>query len=148
MDLKNIFRRKGYLEGGVIIRGFPAHKTYIVSVTTFRVPHASSPRPFDGKPPASEYREQVWVKDKNDPEDKPLRFHIGRSAGFYYLDVGVIAFIECGGKMYAQLEHFMPMTKACRITSGEVYQVDLVVDWPMMPVDELGSYGVMHPKTK
>lgn len=142
----DILRRKGRVAGEVTIRRLPLHETYSVNLTLFRVPDAVSPPPFGGEPPASEYTDEVSVKAATEPEEKQLQFNILKPPGFYYVDVGIIAFIKCKGKMYAQVEHFMPMARPCEIKCGGLHPVDLIVDWPMTPVDELGSYCVIHPK--
>ena len=143
-----MFNRKGALAGEVTLRGLPPHKAYSVSIAFFPVPSDSSPPPFGGEPPAEKYTDEASIKGAEDPEDKPLRFQLQRTAGFYYLDVGVIAFLERDGKMYAQVERFFPMTSPIRIEAGATRQIHLSVDWPDIPFDELGAYGTISPQRK
>src|SRR5258707_2847600 len=115
MGILDMFRRKGSVAGMVVLRGLPPHRMYSVSVTLFKVASAAAPPPFGGNPPTDQYRDVASVKEADEPDDKPLRFQVHRSAGFYYLAVGVIAYLERDGKMFAQVERFFPMTHPCQI---------------------------------
>ena len=148
MAIFDIFKQKGTLTGEVVLRGLPPHKMYSVSVTFFRVDSASSLAPFGGDPPAERWTDTVSVKEAKEPDDKPLRFSSARAAGCYYLGVGVIAFLERQGKMFAQVERFFPMTCPCEIPAGGEQQIQLAVSWPDIPFDELGSYGTIHPRKR
>src|SRR5882672_7231312 len=133
MAILDIFRKKGWVTGMVVVRGLPPHKMYSVSVTFFLVGSASTPPPFGGDPPADQYIDDESIKEANEPDDKPLRFRIQRPAGFYYLAVGVIAYLERDGKMFAQVERFFPMTSPCQIRPGVEQPVELAVTWPDIP---------------
>jgi hypothetical protein len=141
----DIFKKKGTLTGEVLLRGLPPHKMYSVAVTFFPVASASSPPPFDGDPPTDKWTDTASVKEAEEPDDKSLRFRFERVAGFYYLGVGVIAFLERGGKMFAQVERFFPMARPCQIQAGVEQQIQLAVAWPDIPFHELHSYGTVHP---
>jgi hypothetical protein len=64
------------------------------------------------------------------------------------LDVGVIAYIERDGKIYAQVEWFFPMAGPIRIEAGATRRAHSTVDWPDIPFDELGVYGTIYPQDK
>jgi hypothetical protein len=145
MAIFNIFKKKGTLTGEVLLRGLPPHKMYSVTVTFFPVSSAASPPPFDADPPADRWTDTVSVRETEEPDDKPLRFSFQRATGHYYLGVGVIAFLERGGKMFAQVERFFPMTRPCQIQAGVEQQVQLAVAWPDIPFDALRTYGTVHP---
>jgi len=145
MAIFDIFKKKGTLAGEVALRGLPLHKMYSVTVTFFPVASASSPPPFDGDPPADKWTDAASVKEAEEPDDKPLRFSFQRTTGHYYLGVGVIAFLERDGKMFAQVERFFPMTRPCEIQAGVEQQVQLTAAWPDIPFDELHTYGTVHP---
>jgi hypothetical protein len=146
MGIFDIFKSKGSVAGTITIGGLPPHKMYSASVTLFPVASASSPRPFDGDPPPEQWTDTESVKEAGEPDDKPLRFRIQRPSGFYYLGVGVIAYLEHDGRMLAQVERFFPMSQPCQIRSGADSRVDLAVVWPDIPLDELHSYGTIHPQ--
>jgi hypothetical protein len=146
MAIFDIFKKKGTLTGEIVLRGLPPHKMYSVTVTFFRVASPESPAPFVGDPPADRWTDTGSVKEAEEPDDKRLRFSFQRSAGHYYLGVGVIAFLEREGKMFAQVERFFPMTRPCEIRPGREQQIQLAVSWPDIPFDELHSYGTIQPK--
>ena len=148
MSLLNFFKRKGKIAGQVTIHGLPSHKFYSASLAFFPVASASSPPPFGGEPPANQYTDESPLKEAEDPEDKPLRFEFERPTGYYYLDVGVIAYLERNGKMFAQVEHFFPLNTPVRIEPDSTRQSDLSVSWPDIPFEELGTYGTIYPKNK
>jgi hypothetical protein len=148
MAIFDIFKKKGILTGDVLLYGLPPHKMYRVTLTFFPVGSASSPPPFDGNPPADKWTDTASVKETEEPDDKPLRFRCERTAGYYYLGVGVIAFLERGGKMFAQVERFFPMTQPCEIQGGREQQIQLKVSWPDIPFDEMGTYGTIHPSKR
>ena len=145
MAIFDIFKKKGWVAGNVVVRGLPPHKMYSVSATFFQVASLSSPPPFAGDPPPDQYIDDESVKEANEPDNKPLHFRVQRTAGFYYLAVGVIAYLERNGKVFAQVERFFPMTRACQIQPGVDLQIELAVSWPDIPFDELQSYGTVHP---
>ncbi|MGC3957593.1 MAG: hypothetical protein QM813_06420 [Verrucomicrobiota bacterium] len=146
MAIFDIFKKKGTLAGEVRLRGLPPHKMYSVTVTFFPVGSASSLPPFDGDPPTDKWTDTASVKEAEEPDDKPLRFRCERVTGYYYLGVGVIAFLERDGKMFAQVERFFPMSQPCEIRAGGEQQVQLAVSWPDIPLDELHTYGTVHPQ--
>ena len=118
---------------------------YSATVTFFPVASASSPPPFAGDPPTDKWTDTASIKEAEEPDDKPLRFSFQRAIGHYYLGVGVIAFLDRGGKIFAQVERFFPMTRPCEIQAGVEHQVQLSASWPDIPFDELQTYGAVHP---
>ena len=146
MSIFDVFKGKGTLTGEVVLHGLPPHKMYSVSVTFFAVTSAASPPPFNGDPPTDKWTDTSPIKKAEDPDSKPLRFSAQRTAGHYYLGVSVIAFIERGGKMFAQVERFFPLTRPCQVQAESEQQVQLAVSWPDIPFDELPTYGTVHPK--
>jgi hypothetical protein len=100
------------------------------------------------KPPGNAYRNLTWIKEREDPNNFPLKFSLTKPSGFYFVDVGVIAFREVDGKMYAQVEHFFPNEKPVEIVQNEETFIQLTVKWPDIPLGELGSYGIVYPSRK
>lgn len=146
MAIFDIFRGKGWLGGKVAIRGLPAHERFSVSVAFFRVGSASAQPPYGGNPPPEKYADGESIKEAEEPEDKPLEFRVQRPVGYYYVAVGIIAYLKREGKMYAQVERFFPMAKPCRIERGREATVALEVTWPDLPLEALGSYGTVRPR--
>jgi hypothetical protein len=118
MPIFDIFKREATLRGEVLLRDLPPHKMYCVSVTFFPVASANSPVPFDGDPPIDNWTNGVWVKETDEPDDKPLHFCVERTAGHYYLGISAIVFLDRNGEWFAQVERFLPMTSPCEIPAG------------------------------
>ena len=146
MGIFDMFKKKGPLTGNITVRGLPSHKMYSASVTLFPVDSASSPPPFDGDPPVDKWTDTESVKEADEPDDKPLRFQLQRVSGSYYLGVGVTVYLERKGRMLAQVERFFPMSRPCQIQPGVEQDVELIVVWPDIPLDELQSYGTIQPR--
>ena len=146
MGLLDIFRSKGTLVGDLALSDLPECKMLSVTVHLFAARSASDPLPYEGNPPPPAYRNEISVREAHDPIHKPLRFSVKKTAGFYHIDVGVIAYREANGRMYAQVEHFFPFERPCEITAGQTRAVQLRVRWPAIPLEELGVYGTIHPQ--
>ena len=146
MGLLDIFRSKGSLVGDLAISDLPECKMLSVNVHLFSARSASDPLPYNGNPPPSAYQNEISVREADDPIDKPLRFSVKKTAGFYHIDVGVIAYREANGTMYAQVEHFFPLERPCEIAAGQMRTVQLRVRWPAIPLEELGVYGTIYPQ--
>lgn len=142
MAILDLFNRKGTVAGTVVIHGLPAHETYSVSVTFFRVSAATSPAPDDD---LQAKRDTETVKAEAEPDDKPLNFRFQKPSGFYYISVGVIVYFRRDGKMFAQVERFYPMPRPCQLQAGGEQEVELAVTWPDIPFDELHYYGTVDP---
>ena len=143
----DFLKKKGAVNGVVVIHGLPTHEMYSVSLTAFKVASAESPPPFNGDPPIEEWENSDYsVKEAEEPDDKPLHFSFETSPGFYYFGVGVIAFISKNDKMFAQVERFFPMTQPIHIQVAASKPLELVASWPDIPFEELSSYGTMHPQ--
>jgi hypothetical protein len=141
------FRRKGRLSGTVAIHGLPECVGLSVTVNPFRVSHAAAPQPYGGAPPGSAYTDEISIREDQDPADKPLVFAVERPVGYYYLDVGVIAYREVHGKLYAHVEHFFPHPTPCEVVADGECVVQLSVHWPSTPIEELPRYGTMYPQS-
>ena len=147
MAFAGLFRKKGHVSGTVLVRGMPESEMFSVSLAFFRVEGASAAAPFDGQPPPDHYVDDAPVKEAEENQVMPFSFRFERPPRFYYLDVGVIAYLRRDGKMFAQVERFFPLSKPVEVRGGSVEcQVALVADWPTIPFDELGTYGVIKPR--
>lgn len=138
-------KRKGVLYGSVTIDGLPEIKMYSVSVSLFSAENEQSPLPYGGVPPSDKYTDTVYIKEADESLDKAIRFELDRKAGFYHLDVGVIAYIENGGKLYAQVEHFFPLECPVKVEPGVKVEINLRPVWPDTPFEDLGYYGTVSP---
>ena len=145
MALFDLFRQKGILSGTITVQGLPPHIYFKVSVAFFRVTSPTSPLPFGGKPPVDQYTDEVVVKAADAPENAPLTFKVERPTGFYFMDVCVMACVDREGKSIAQQERSFPLHTATEIKGGEEQTVALLVDWPSLPFEELGTCDLIRP---
>jgi len=76
----------------------------------------------------------------------PINFEISFKKGIYHVDIGVIVYIDGEEKMFAQLEHFFPLSEPISIIRGKNCSKDINVTWPDIPLENLGSYGTIKPQ--
>jgi hypothetical protein len=146
MGILDRFKRKGRLTGTIELHGLPANCGYSVSVSFVPVNGESSPPPSHDDSTTTANTEQIFVKEKEAPEQSPLTFNAHERVGFYYVDVGLIVYFEREGDMFAQVEHFIPMRAPCRIEVNQTTRLNLIVSWPNTPFEELHSYGTVYPQ--
>ena len=139
------------LEGNVTVSGLPPHRGLIVSLCFFRVAAATDPAPYGGDPPAEavtdchEVIKQVDLNRESSQATCHLPFAVERPAGFYYLQVRAVLFRTRKDKIFAQAEQFFFARRPLPLTEEPLGPVALPVDWPQIPLEDLGSYGVVEP---
>jgi hypothetical protein len=62
--------------------------------------------------------------------------------------VRAILFRIRAGKVFAQVEPFFFARRPLPLTEELIGHVTLPVQWPQIPVEELGTYGVFEPGGK
>ena len=140
------------LEGTIAVSGLPPHRGLIVSLCFFPVKAADVPAPYGGDPPAEavtdshEVYKQVDLNAESSQPAYDLPFEVERPAGFYYLQVRAILFRTQAGKVFAQAEQFFFARRPLALTEPPLGSITLPVEWPQIPLDELGSYGVVEPR--
>lgn len=145
MGILDLIRPKGVLHVEATVEGLPPRWALIVNALTIRVPSAATPPINDIHRFKSE-----CVKEREAEEVWPLRLALNRSAGFYYVGLSVIAFRteEYEGKLHAQVERFFPMLSPCELRVRSEQRLVLHVQWPDIPLSELGSYGTIYPNRR
>ena len=139
-------------EGTIAVADLPPHRGLIVNLCFFRVGAATDPAPHDGDPPAEAVTDSHEVHkqaDLNTECSRPgydLPFVVERPAGFYYLQVRVILFRVRAGQAFAQAEQFFFARRPLPLTERPLGGVTLPVRWPQIPLEELGTYGVVEPR--
>jgi hypothetical protein len=124
----------------------------IVSLGFFRIGAATDPVPYGGDPPAEavtdshEVFKQVDLNTESSRAAYDLPFAVERPAGFYYLQVRATLFRTQAGKVFAQAEQFFFARRPLPLTDQQLGQVTLPVQWPQIPLEELGTYGVVEPR--
>lgn len=140
------------LEGTLAISGLPPHRGLIVSLCFFRVAAGTDPAPYGGDPPAEavtdchEVFKQVDLNRESSQATCHLPFAVERSAGFYYLQVRAVLFRTRMDKVFAQAEQFFFARRPLLLTEEPLGPVTLPVEWPQIPLEDLGSYGVVEPR--
>lgn len=140
------------LQGIIAVTGLPPHRGLIVSLCFFPVASGDVPAPYGGDPPAEavtdshEVANQVDLHTESSLPGYDLPFAAERPAGFYYLQVRAILFRTQAGKVFAQAEQFFFTRRPLALTEQPLGRVTLPVEWPQIPLEELGSYGVVEPR--
>ena len=140
------------LNGEVVLSGLPPHCGLIASLCFFSVAHADAPVPYGGDPPASavidchEIVETVDMHTEVSQEVRELQFTTERPVGFYYLQVRAVLFRARADKLFAQTEQFFFGRRPLPLTEEPSGRITLPVRWPQIPLDELGSFGVITPQ--
>lgn len=139
-------------EGTIAVTGLPPHRGLIVNLCFFPVESGDAPAPYGGDPPAErvidchEVAKQVDLHTESSQFTYDLPFVVERPAGFYYLQVRAILFRTQAGKVFAQAEQFFFARRPLPLTEEPLGQITLPVQWPQIPLDELGTYGVVKPR--
>jgi hypothetical protein len=139
-------------EGTIAVAGLPPHRGLIVSLCFFRVGAAADPAPYGGDPPGEavtdchEVFKQVDLNTESPQAAYDLALAVERPAGIYYLQVRAILFRTQADKVFAQAEQFFFARRPLPLTEQPLGQVTLPVQWPQIPLEELGSYGVVEPR--
>jgi hypothetical protein len=140
------------LEGMIAINGLPEHCGLIVNLCFFPVERDDTPAPYGGNPPGEavinshEVCKQVDLNAQISRCDYDLPFVLERPVGFYYLQVRAILFRGQAGKVFAQAEQFFFARRPLQLTNEPIGRITLPVQWPQIPLEDLGSYGVVEPK--
>jgi hypothetical protein len=140
------------LEGTIAVTGLPAHRGLIINLCFFPVVAADAPAPYGGHPPAEaatdcyEVAKQVDLHTESSQSGYDLTFAVERSAGYCYLQVRAILFRTQAGKLFAQAEQFFFARRALSLTEDPIGRIKLPVQWPQIPLEELGIYGVVKPR--
>ena len=139
------------LAGEIEIANLPSHFGLTVSLAFFPVSAPDAPAPYDGDPPGDvviDCEELYNEVDLDTEVEQPVRtipFSVKRPAGSYYLQLRTLLYRKQDEKVFAQAEQFFfgrrPLTLLDDLTS-----VTLPVEWPSIPLDELGHYGTIEPR--
>jgi hypothetical protein len=140
------------LEGTIAVTGLPPHRGLIVNLCFFPVGEAEEPAPYRGDPPAEavtdshEVAKQVDLHTESSESAYDLPFVVERPVGFYYLQVRAVLFRVQAGKVFAQAEQFFFTRRPLPLTEEPIGRITLPVQWPPIPLEALGSYGVVEPR--
>jgi hypothetical protein len=139
-------------EGSIAVTDLPPHRGLFVTLCFFPVETADAPAPYGGDPPAEAVTDSHEVANQVDMHTESLEsacdlpFVVEKPAGIYYLQVRAILFRSRSGKMFAQAEQFFFARRPLSLTGAPLGHVTLPVQWPQIPLEELGTYGVVQPQ--
>jgi hypothetical protein len=140
------------LEGTISVSSLPPHRGLTVNLCFFRVGSATDPAPYGGNPPAEavtdchEVFNQVDLHVELSHTTYDLPFAAERPAGSYFLQVRAIVYRTQAGKFFAQAEQFFFGRRPLQLTEEPLGHVTLPVQWPQIPLEELGTFGVVKPR--
>jgi hypothetical protein len=141
------------LEGTIAVTGLPPHRGLIVNLCFFPVRAADAPAPYGGDPPAEavtdchDVAKQVDLNTESSESGYNLPFAVERPAGYYYLQVRAILFRTQADKVFAQAEQFFFARRPLPLTDEPIGRITLPVQWPQIPLEALGTYGVVEPRS-
>jgi len=140
------------LEGTIAVTGLPPHRGLIVNLCFFPVTADDAPAPYGGDPPAEaatdshEVVKRVDLHTESSQSAYDLPFAVERAAGYYYVQVRAILFRMQAGKVFAQAEQFFFARRPLSLTLEPIGGVTLPVRWPPIPLEDLGTYGIVKPQ--
>ena len=140
------------LEGSIAIVGLPPHRGLIVTLCFFPVESADAPAPYGGDPPGEaatdthEVANQVDLHTESSQSAYDLPFVADRPDGLYYLQVRTVLFRTRAAKVFAQAEQFFFARRPLLLSQEPLGHVTLPVKWPGIPLEDLGTYGVVKPQ--
>lgn len=124
-----------------------------VDIAFFHVPDINSPPPFAGDPPGDAVTDCHKIYENVDLESDSISipnlipFSIPRDAGVYYLQIRAILYRFSDGQHFAQHEQFFFSRRPLELTP-EHPAVTLPMEWPDIPLEDLGVYGIQKPTRK
>ena len=113
---------------------------------------ADAPAPYGGDPPAEavtdshEVAKQVDLYTESSRPEYDLPFAVERPAGFYYLQVRAILFRSRRARCSPRPSSSSSPGGRCRSTSNRLAGSRCRWSGRRIPLEELGSYGVVEPR--
>ncbi len=139
------------IDGQVVIDNLPPHFGLSVRLAFFPVAGPAAAPPFDGDPPAEavtdcpELYNEVDLDHELDETSRSIPFSIRHPSGHYYIQLRTLLYRKQDGKVFAQAEQFYFSRRPLALLD-DLPAVTLPIEWPSIPLDELGHYGTIEPK--
>jgi hypothetical protein len=137
--------------GQITIDNLPPHYGLNVSLAFFPVDGPDAEVPYDGDPPGDavtdcpEVYNTVDLDSERDEKTRSIPFSINHPAGYYYIQLRTLLYRKQDGKVFAQAEQFFFGRRPLALLD-DLPAVTLPVEWPSIPLDELGHYGTVEPQ--
>jgi hypothetical protein len=141
------------LNGTIVLTSLPPHRGVIIDFCFYAVNGPDAPAPYNGDPPAEaatdclQVFKQVDLNTESQQTTYDLTFRVERPVGWYYVAVRAILFRKEGEKVFAQVEQFFFGRRPLPFVAEGELSVTFPVAWPTQAVEELHSYGTMHPRS-
>ncbi len=144
------FHQEKTITGNVVIEDVPHNYGMIVSLAFFPVKRKDDP------PPHGTYPEEQYIKDTYEIMDtvnldrertehqNVIPYTFTKKPGYYYVQIRAILFRKNSNNVFAQTEQFFFEKRPLEITD-HITNLELPVRWPSIPLEQLGSYGVIQP---
>ncbi len=137
--------------GQITIANLPPHYGLNVSLAFFPVDGSEADVPYDGAPPGDavsdcpELYNNIDLDNERDEPTRSIPFSINHTAGYYYLQLRTLLYRKQDGKVFAQAEQFFFGRRPLGLFD-DLPAVTLPVEWPSIPLEELGHYGTVEPQ--
>lgn len=141
------------LSGQIAIVNLPPNRGISADVAFFAVEDENATKPFEGNPPGEAIKdlerllEDVHLNQESRATTREIPFSVSRSAGHYYIQLRFILYRFEDGNVYAQAEQFF-FGKRTLPLLNDITGISLPVEWPSIPLEELGSYGTIEPDNR
>ena len=141
------------LEGAVEPSHLPVARGLSLDIAFFRVPTVDTLPPFDGDPPGDAVTDCHTIFSHVDLNvesiDIPslIPFSVPRESGVYFLQLRATLYRFANGKHFAQAEQFFFTRRPLELTP-DLPTITLPMEWPDIPLEDLGVYGTIKPKRK
>ena len=138
------------LAGKIALHNLPPHRGLSVNIAFFPVQDDKAPKPFGGDPPGDAIKDTETVFEAVDLANeitvstRDIPFSLSRPPGYYYIQLRFILYRIQDGKAYAQAEQFF-FGKRTLPLFDNISGITLPVEWPPIPLKELGAYGTIQP---
>ena len=141
------------LSGQIAIENLPPNRGISATIAFFPVDNERAAKPFDGDPPGDAIKdsehllEEVDFQTETTVPTRAIPFSVSRPAGHYYIQLRFILYRFKDGKAFAQAEQFFFGKRTLPL----LYDIDgltLPVEWPSIPLEELGRYGTVQPNSR
>ena len=139
------------LSGKISFSNLPPHRGLSVSLAFFEVDDMDSDPPYNGDPPADAVTDSQDLYNKVDLETESaitaldIPFSIEHAPGHFYIQIRTILYRKEQGKFFAQAEQFFYGGRPLPLLE-DIPSITFPVEWPSIPLDELGIYGKIEPK--
>ena len=140
------------LSGKISFSNLPLHRGLSVSLAFFEVDNMDSNPPYNGDPPADAVTDSQDLYNDVDLETESeitaldIPFSVEHIPGYFYIQIRTILYRKEQGRLFAQAEQFFYGKRPLPLLEN-ILSITFPIEWPSIPLDELGVYGKIEPKS-